>query len=214
MATELITRIENLARDYLNDNFMPGHGFSHSLRVRGLCLEIAKREKVKVNFLVLEASALLHDLARAAEQKGLCADHARESARLAGNILSRAGFPMELVSMVQVNIKGHRYSDPDYVDSWEGKILRDADRLDICGAVGIAMTFSFGGAAGRELYDLSDPFAGNRDLNDGKFCLDHFYVKILNLYRTMNTGTGKKIAAERLDFVRSFLSRFEKEINF
>jgi len=62
------------------------------------------------------------------------------------------------------------------------------------------------------LYDVEDPFAENRSLNDKKYCLDHFYTKLLNLDKTLNTKKGKMRARKRKRFMIIFLREFKKEL--
>lgn len=74
-------------------------------------------------------------------------------------------------------------------------IVQDADRLDAIGAVGIGRTFAFGGAKGRTLGDT----------------LDHFDEKLLLLEGMMKTETGRKLAKERAERLRTFASWWEDE---
>ena len=101
--------------------------------------------------------------------------------------------------------------------SLEGEIVRDADRLDAMGAIGIARTFAYGGSKGRLIYDPQaapiDHATPESYLNTQGHTLNHFYEKLLLLKDRMRTKTGKAIAEERHrymeDFVRRFLSEWQ-----
>ncbi|MEM0053409.1 MAG: HD domain-containing protein [Nitrososphaeria archaeon] len=101
----IINKIKKEVSEYYKDNFFSGHEYSHSLRVYNLCKILAKDEKV--DMLVLEAAALLHDIGREYERKDPKVDHAEKSAELAQKILDKIGFPKEKVSDVLYAIKVH-----------------------------------------------------------------------------------------------------------
>ena len=134
----------------MKDHSFPGHDFGHIDRVHLLCHKLVELEKADVNMLVLEAAALLHDVGRDLEKNHPSLDHAEESAKIAKRFLLKINFPCDLIKFVLNAIRSHRYSKDILPEILEGKILQDADRLDIYGAIGIAMTFSYGGVHNRE----------------------------------------------------------------
>ena len=79
----------------------------------------------------------------------------------------------------------------------EAAILRDADRLDALGAIGLARWFAVSAAMGTALYDPDDPFALARDLDDRRYALDHWQVKLGRLSQGMLTARGRQLATAR-----------------
>jgi uncharacterized protein len=97
----------------------------------------------------------------------------------------------------------------------EGKVVQDADRLDALGAIGIARAFSYGGFMRQEIYDPSLRPINHRSFeeyrNSKSSTINHFYEKLLLLKDLMNTGTGKRMAQARTEFMQEFLARFYEE---
>lgn len=97
----------------------------------------------------------------------------------------------------------------------EAKVVRDADRLDAIGAVGIARTFAFGGAKGRKLYDTTEEVRENmteaeyRSRNSAS--VTHFYEKLLKLKDLMTTKKGQELAQARHAFMEQFLHQLQME---
>ena len=189
-----------------------GHDITHTLRVRELCLHIGHVEGGDPE--ILEASALLHDIGRPAELQNPEVDHAAVSAHLAQEILNDAGFPDGKISSVIYAIENHRYSSNIEPASLEARILQDADRLDVSGAVGAAMTFAYTGALGRQMYHIDDPMAENRELDDNEYSLDHILSKLMLLPGSLHTDTARAMVKQRNEFLNKFIDQFAEEINF
>jgi uncharacterized protein len=185
------------------------HSKSHIERVYNLTMRIAKKENADLD--VVKASALLHDIARAMEDEGKIEDHAAEGAKMARRILRKVNFPKEKIEKVIHCIEKHRFKKNVKAESLEAKILQDADRLDMIGAIGIARVFVRGGWQNMPIYD---PLIPPKKRYNGRSLtsVNHFYEKILKIKNTLNTDTAKEIAEERHKFVEEFLERFLKEI--
>ncbi|MDH5437892.1 MAG: HD domain-containing protein [Candidatus Bathyarchaeota archaeon] len=184
------------------------HDKSHVERVYNLAVRIAKQENADLD--VVKAAALLHDVARAMEDEGKIEDHATEGAKMARKMLEEVNFPKEKIDEVIHCIEAHRFKKGMEAESLEAKILQDADRLDIIGAIGLARVFTRGGWSNMPIYDPSIP---PKKKYDGRSLssVNHIYEKILKAKDTINTDTAKEIAKKRHKFVEQFLERLFKE---
>lgn len=97
----------------------------------------------------------------------------------------------------------------------EAKIVRDADRLDAIGAIGIARTFAYGGAKGRKLYDDEEQVRSGMTESEyhskSTASVTHFHEKLLLLKDLMTTEKGKQMAEERHAYMVSFLQQLGNE---
>jgi len=159
---------------------------------------------------VVKAAALLHDIARAMEDEGKIEDHAAEGAKMVRKVLEEVDFPKEKIDQVAYCIEAHRFRKGIAARTLEARILQDADRLDILGAIGIARVFSRGGWGNIPLHDPSIP---PKEKYDGRSLtsINHIYEKILRAKDRMNTRTAREIAEGRHKFVEQFLERFLRE---
>lgn len=196
----------------LKNKAAAGHDITHTLRVKDLCLYIAGIEGGDVE--ILEACALLHDIGRAEEIKNPGTDHAFISAQMAPGILKAARFPAHKIESVIYSIINHRYSLQVTPTTLEARILQDADRLDISGAIGIAMTFAYSGAYRHMLYHPDDPMCEKHKPDDNKYAMDHILSKLIQLPASMHTNTARRMANERKAFLLSFIDQFKQEIIF
>lgn len=187
----------------------PAHDLAHLDRVWVNVQAIADEQ---ANLRVLMAASYLHDLVNLPKNDPDRHLASRHSADQAAPILRDLGFTPAEIDATQHAIAAHSFSAQIPPDTPEAKILRDADRLDALGAVGIARTFAVAGALGRALYDPSDPFAEHRPLDDLQFSIDHWRVKLLALPEDMLTERGRALAQERAGRMLRFLEEFAGEI--
>ena len=187
----------------------PAHDFSHILRVYQNAKTIGKKEGADMQVLLF--SALLHDVGSASKdlEDSIDSDQ-RQKAVL--DFLIKKGLPKNVQEKILYAVNVHRFSKGIVPDTLEAKILQDADRLDALGAIGIARVFMTGGTLGRALHDPIDPFCKNREPDDKKWNLDHFYRKLLKLESGMHTRTAREMAARRTNVLRRYLSDLEQEI--
>ncbi|WP_410768932.1 HD domain-containing protein [Fontibacillus sp. BL9] len=183
-----------------------GHDWWHIERVRNLAVAIAKREQADP--LVCELSALLHDIA---DEK--LNDSKESGLEKVSSWLMDHGADQELKDHVMLIISTMSYNggkNPP-MDTIEGKVVQDADRLDAMGAIGIARTFIYSGATGRPMHQPGKDFSGVDYRSSEKSAIYHFYEKLLKLKTLLNTEYARVLAEERHDFMESYLNQFYKE---
>ncbi|ELZ14216.1 metal dependent phosphohydrolase [Halovivax asiaticus JCM 14624] len=197
-----------IARSYFEDA-APAHDWQHVRRVHQLATRLAQ-DRADVDETILRYAVWFHDIGRQREDDGLIDDHAEWGAAEAATILESAGVDPETIDAVGHCIRAHRYSNDVEPESPEATVLCDADNLDALGAVGIARVFSHGGTNGFPMHDPDRPLAAD-ETPGGATSVNHITKKILTLRERMYTDAGRAIAAERHEFVETFLERFEQE---
>jgi uncharacterized protein len=185
------------------------HDFSHIMRVFQNAQIIGKKEGADMQVLLF--SALLHDAGSVSKgSDDSIESNLRQKAVL--DFLNKKGLPENIQKKVLYAVEVHRFSKGIVPDTLEARILQDADRLDALGAIGIARVFMTGGTMRRALYDPVDPFCKNREPDDKKWNLDHFYRKLLKLESGMHTKTAREMASRRTNVLKRYLSDLEQEI--
>ena len=187
------------------------HDLAHLDRVWANAKKLADTEN-EVDLQVLLGAAYLHDLVNLPKDSPKRAKASMLAAAAAQPILCAHGFDNRQVAAAQHAIAAHSYSAGLPPKSLEARILRDADRLDALGAIGIARTFAVAGALGIPLYDDADPFAEDRPLNDKAFALDHWPIKLFRLPEDMLTQAGCAMAHARTADMRLFAQRLAFEL--
>ncbi|WP_367383422.1 Fic family protein [Roseobacter sp. HKCCD8198] len=134
------------------------------------------------------------------------------AAQKAQGRLTGYGWVDSKVEKVIHAIEAHSFSAEIEPTSIEAKVLQDADRLDAIGYTGVARCFYVSGRLARALYDPEDPEAGDRELNDLDFAIDHFKTKLLKLSGCFQTKAGQDLANARHSVVEGFLQGFLAEV--
>ncbi|TCL01567.1 uncharacterized protein BXY66_2882 [Shimia isoporae] len=187
------------------------HDLAHLDRVWSNCQDIAEGEHAP-DLRILLGAAYLHDLVNLPKDDPHRNQASRRAAEQAGPILTNLGFADPEVAGAQHAIATHSFSAGLEPETLEARILRDADRLDAIGAIGIGRTFAVAGSLKLALYDPQDPFAVYRSLDDRAWALDHWPMKLFRLPEGMTTKTGRAIATNRVAEMRVFAENLASEI--
>ena len=188
------------------------HGWEHVSRVYRLALSLAEREQA--DRFIVGMAALLHDLGRTAPHTET-RHHADLSVSLATALMSEHHVPQEQQDAILHAILSHSFSRGVEPRTLEARIVRDADRLDGLGAIGIlrwAITGTVRRTSETRSYHPQDPFGQHHTLDDQHYMLDHFPSKLLKLEETMLTDTGRSLAQQRTAFMRTYLQEFKREL--
>jgi uncharacterized protein len=200
--------------EYIKQEFggdSSGHDWWHIYRVWKNAIAICEREKA--NLFIVELAALLHDLDDwKFNESGDETPHRAKAWMESCGVDSQINQTVREIIM-RISYKGAQVENK--MNSLEGFIVQDADRLDAIGAIGIGRAFAYGGYKNRPMYD---PEAENQMhatfeqyKNSKSATINHFYEKLLLLKDMMNTATAKQIAEGRHEVMVKFLDQFMNE---
>ncbi|MFP4632889.1 MAG: HD domain-containing protein [Halobacteriota archaeon] len=199
-------RMAEFVRDHLEDTvrkdgdrmrWYPWHAgdyrFDHTIGVVDLAERIARGEGADVD--VVRVAALFHDVAKFEVKQER---HAEEGAWVAQKYLSREGYPEGFVDRVARVIREHTDDMHDEMPL-ESKVLIEADSIDKIGVAGATLLVMRVGYESRPHRDVPEMI--QRVIDRGEKMMDR-----------LETETGKRIARERTERVKTYKGWFEDEV--
>lgn len=194
----------------------PVHDFDHVLRVYRMAERLATQEGADLE--IVRAAALLHDATGSApggevEER---ANHHHASSDFAEEVLRSEGWPEERIRAVQHCIRAHRYRDrSEPPQTPEARVLFDADKLDVLGAIGAARTIAYAVLDGQPVYSQpSGQFlqTGEKEPGEPHSSYHEYLFKLRKIKDRLFTPTARALADERDRYLAGFYERLGAEI--
>ena len=208
MKKEIYELLENYMKSEMDDS---AHDKEHVYRVLYTALQLAGSEK-GVDYDVLIAACLLHDVGRKEqfENPSLC--HAEVGGDKAYAFLTANGFLSEFAERVKQCIVTHRFRKSNQPQSIEAKLLFDADKIDTVGALGIARSLQYNGSVREPLYTKN----ADGTVSDGTWDTEssffrEYKFKLENVYSRFYTKSGEQLALSRKAASEDFYKALLKE---
>jgi uncharacterized protein len=189
------------------------HDFDHVLRVYRMAERLALAEGADLE--IVRAAALLHDAEGTMPGADSRTDHHLASAEAAAEVLRLEGWGPERIAAVQHCIRAHRYRDTSEPPrTIESKVLFDADKLDVLGAIGVARVIAYATLAGQPWYaGPSEQFkqTGKEEPGEPHSSYHEHLFKLRKVRDRMFTATARAIATERLRYLDEYFERLIDE---
>ena len=206
--THLIEETKKYIQETMQND--SSHDWWHIQRVWQTAVALGQAEG-DVDMTVIQLAALLHDI-------GDYKFHGGDDSvgpQLAREWLTQLSVDTPVIDHIcdiiaHLSFKGANVPTP--MATKEGMVVQDADRLDAIGAIGIGRTFAYGGHKGHPMHNPHLSPHQHTSFADYKSrqgtTINHFYEKLLLLKQRMNTPTAQRIAAQRHQFMETFLQQF------
>ena len=186
----------------------PVHGFDHILRVYRMVEKLAQAEGADLE--IVRAAALLHDaqgsMTSGGEEGRL--NHHHASSEFAHQVLETEGWSPDRIAEVQHCIRAHRFRDnTESPATLEAKILFDADKLDVIGAVGVARTIAYAAVVNQPIY--AEPSAQfletwKKEPGEPHSSYHEYLFKLIKIKDRLYTSTAQALAEDRHQFMAEY----------
>ena len=191
----------------------PVHDFSHVMRVYRTAERLALEEGADLEIVL--AAVLLHDAEGSAPDTDERTSHHHRSAEFAGQILAREDWTSERIQAVQHCIRAHRFrSDGETPETLEAKIVFDADKLDVLGAIGVARVIGYAAINQQPFYAIpSEQFlqSGVKEKGEPHSAYHEHLFKLNKIKDRLFTESARQLAEARTKYLDEFFYRYALE---
>lgn len=217
MINKTIQQVEDYVKSVMSNEV--AHDFKHVDRVKNWALQIANKENFE-DLEEVEISALLHDIGLLkAEKRSLHGEVGAEMAAkflIENNLLEQSRID-EICNAIKYHNK-NREGDGKLL-----KILRDADMMDLFGAIGIMRAFT--SKSSKPEYDTADIKGETWQMSSsdfdkrfdsgvgiGNFIVDQINFQI-SCYDNLSSESAKQFAKPLVEFMKDYVKQLDVEIN-
>ena len=191
----------------------PVHDFDHILRVYRMAERLGTL--VGADMDILRAAALLHDAEGATPGGAGRKQHHLASAEFAERVLSEEGWPAERITAVQHCIRAHRFRGTgEGPQTVEARVLFDADKLDVLGAIGVARVVAYAALNNQPIYaQPSERFLASGEKEPGEMhsAYHEYLFKLSKIKARLFTPQACALAEEREAYLAEFFQRLAAE---
>lgn len=191
---EIIILTEDFAKDYMK-KYDDSHSFDHAMRVKNMATTLAISENLnEKQIFIIQLAALTHDI-NDSKYSNNNEDTQENVLRGFFNNLIDDKSILENIIDIACNVSlSHELAKPSSsYKSIELDCVRDADRIDSLGAIGISRYFTYG--------------IVNKQSNISSI-IDNIENRTNILMNNINTDMGKKISTDKYRIIRMFIEDY------
>jgi uncharacterized protein len=195
---ELLRRTEEFAKDYMK-TYDDSHSFEHVVRVKNMATKIALSENLsEEQIFIIQLAALTHDI-NDSKYKNVDVDETQQNIlrKFFDNLIEDKDILETIINIsCNVSLSVELFNNDNYNlcnNCIELDCIRDADRIDSLGSIGISRYFTYG------------IIKKNSNIND---IIDNIEKRTSKIMNSIKTNMGKNISYEKYKIIKMFIDDY------
>jgi HD superfamily phosphodiesterase len=191
---EIIILTEDFAKDYMK-NYDDSHSFEHAMRVKNMATTLAISENLnEEQIFIIQLAALTHDINDSKYSNNNEDTQENVLRGFFNNLIDDKSMLENIIEVAcNVSLSLELTKPSSSYKSIELDCVRDADRIDSLGAIGISRYFTYG--------------IVNKQSNISSI-IDNIENRTNILMNNINTDMGKKISIDKYRIIRMFIEDY------
>ena len=191
---EIIILTEDFAKDYMK-KYDDSHSFEHAMRVKNMATSLAISENLnEEQIFIIQLAALTHDINDSKYSNNNEDTQENVLRGFFNNLIDDKSILENIIEIAcNVSLSLELAKPSSSPKSIELDCVRDADRIDSLGAIGISRYFTYG--------------IVNKQSNISSI-IDNIENRTNILMNNINTDMGKKISTDKYRIIRMFIEDY------
>ena len=191
---EIIILTEDFAKDYMK-KYDDSHSFDHAMRVKNIATTLAISENLnEEQIFIIQLAALTHDINDSKYSNNNEDTQENVLRGFFNNLIDDKSILENIIDIAcNVSLSHELAKTSSSYKSIELDCVRDADRIDSLGAIGISRYFTYG--------------IVNKQSNISSI-IDNIENRTNILMNNINTDMGKKITIDKYRIIRMFIEDY------